>query len=123
MSQVVTYSDYEIRYRLTTSTFRPKKQVPRKMRQPLLPSQHRFHELPMIRFADCLGTCQFSQACAVFNPASLQILLRRSHARNNASASGDKTTVMFSPVSSKEQSSKSEKTARGLPGSNHGWRL
>ena len=35
--------------------------------------------------------------------------------------------LMFSPISSKVQSSKSEKTARGLggpsPGSNHGWRL
>jgi len=64
----------------------------------------------------CLYTRQFNQAWAVSSPASLQILWRRNHARYNASASEDNTTVMYSPVSSKVQCSKSEKTARGLSG-------
>ena len=88
------------------------------------------YPLQMAKGSPCkvaFTTCQFSQACAVLSPASLQILLRRSHARNNASASGDNTTDNCSPVASKEKSSRREKTARGLDGpslgSNHGRRL
>src|SRR4030095_7890159 len=70
---------------------------------------------------------QFDHACAVLSPASSQISLRRRHALNRASASGDNTTDTCSPVTSKEQSSRSEKTARGLGGpslgSNHGRKL
>ena len=74
--------------------------------------------------------CQFNHACAVLSPASLQILFRRNHALNNASASGDSTTVTSSLIVSKEKSSRREKTARGLgglslvlrPGGCEGWR-
>jgi len=69
---------------------------------------------------------QFDHACAVFNPASLAILFCRSQARNSASASGDKTTVILSLISSKAHCSMRVNSARGLVGpscgSSHGRR-